>query len=125
VDTSAAIIGDRPGSLRVMALGWLGSHEGPYAIGTRLLERATLAGGRLTLRDAALPYRQELYAVTPETVNLAVLDGPEILYLEKLVGRRPVTQQASRAASDRLGPAGRRSPLRSPGPYSEERGRVT
>ena len=49
-----------------------------------------LAGGRLALRDAALPILQEVCAVTRETANLAVLDGGEVLYLEKLVGRSPV-----------------------------------
>ena len=41
---------------------WAGSSatSGRYAIGTRLFERATLAGGRLALRDAALPFLQEV-----------------------------------------------------------------
>ena len=76
---------------KMAALGWLECRGGRYTIGTRLFERATLAGGHLALRDAALPILQELCAATRETANLAVLDGGDVLYLEKLVGRRPVT----------------------------------
>ena len=75
---------------KMLELGWLEYHEGRYAIGTRLFERAMLASGRLALRDAALPILQEVCAVTRETANLAVLDGGEVLYLEKLTGRRSV-----------------------------------
>ena len=75
---------------KLVELGWLEYHEGRYAIGTRLFERAMLASRRLTLRDAALPVLQEISAATRETANLAVLEGGEVLYLEKLVGRRPV-----------------------------------
>ena len=75
---------------KMLELGWLEHHEGRYAIGTRLFERAMLTSGRLALRDAALPVLQEVSAATRETANLAVLEGGEVLYLEKLVGRRPV-----------------------------------
>lgn len=76
---------------KMKALGWLECRDGRYAIGTRLFERATLAADNLALRAAALPFLQELCATTRETANLAVLDGRDVIYLEKLVGRRPVT----------------------------------
>ncbi|MBF6258381.1 IclR family transcriptional regulator [Nocardia farcinica] len=38
------------------------------------------------LRDRAMPFLADLYAETRETVHLAVLDGVDILYLEKLFG---------------------------------------
>lgn len=59
-----------------------------YRLGTKLFE----LGNRVSycsprgLRDTALPYLAELYSVTRETVHLAVLDGTEVLYLEKLYG---------------------------------------
>ena len=56
-----------------------------------------LTGGCLALRDAALPVLQEVCAATRETANLAVLDGGEVLYLEKLVGRNPGTTRAESA----------------------------
>ncbi len=78
----------------MVALGWLDCRDGRFTIGIRLFERATLSGGRLAVRDAALPFLQDLCAASRETTNLAVLDGGEVLYLEKLVGRRPVVTQS-------------------------------
>jgi DNA-binding IclR family transcriptional regulator len=74
---------------KMMELGWVERYEGRYVIGTRLFERATLAGQRLELRDVAFPFMQELRAVTRETVHLAILVGPEVLLLQRLVGERP------------------------------------
>lgn len=76
---------------RMVALGWADYSRGRYTIGARLFERATLAADQVILRAAALPFLQELCAATHETVNLAVLDGCDVIYLEKLVGRRPIT----------------------------------
>jgi DNA-binding IclR family transcriptional regulator len=76
---------------KMVTLGWVEYRRGRYTIGARLFERATLAADQLMLRAAALPFLQELCAATRETVNLAVLDGCEVIYLEKLVGRRPIT----------------------------------
>jgi DNA-binding IclR family transcriptional regulator len=72
-------------------LGWIERRGGRYRIGTRLFERASLAGPRASVRDTALPFLQEVCAATHETTHLAVSDGSQIVYLEKLVGRRPVT----------------------------------
>jgi DNA-binding IclR family transcriptional regulator len=73
-------------------LGWIEHRGGRYRVGTRLFERASLAGPRASVRDAALPFLQELCAATRETTHLAVIDGVQIVYLEKLVGRGPVTK---------------------------------
>ena len=40
------------------------------------------------LRDVALPFLSELYATVNRTVHLGVLDGGEVLYLEKIHGHR-------------------------------------
>lgn len=51
-------------------------------------------------RRAAAPYMQELHRATSETVSLTVLDGDEVLYLEKLLSPRPLrfsTRPGSRA----------------------------
>jgi len=42
------------------------------------------------LRDTALPYLTDLYEQSHQVVHLAVLDGPDVLYLEKLFGHRHV-----------------------------------
>lgn len=40
------------------------------------------------LRDIALPYLADLYERSHQVVHLAVLDGADVLYLEKLFGHR-------------------------------------
>lgn len=57
-----------------------------FRIGLRLWEIASTASRTVDLREAALPVMQELYAATRENVQLAVLDGVEAIYLERLSG---------------------------------------
>lgn len=47
-----------------------------------------LRGEASILREVALPYMTELYEETHENVHLAMLDGCEVVYLEKLYGHR-------------------------------------
>jgi DNA-binding IclR family transcriptional regulator len=64
--------------------------DGRYRIGLRLWEVATLAPRGLGLREAALPFLEDLYEATHENVHLAVRDGTEAVYVERLSGRRAV-----------------------------------
>lgn len=41
-------------------------------------------------KRAAAPYLQDLHRLTSETVNLVVLDGLEVLYLDKILTTRPL-----------------------------------
>lgn len=59
-----------------------------YALGPRLFELAQLVPGRRDLREAALPFLEDVYVATRETVHLAVLDGLEVVYVERLAGHR-------------------------------------
>jgi DNA-binding IclR family transcriptional regulator len=61
--------------------------DAAYRIGLRLWEVATLAPRGVGLRAAALPFLQDLYEVTHENVHLAVRDGGEAVYLERISGR--------------------------------------
>lgn len=60
--------------------------ENRYRIGLRLWEVASTATRAVDLRQAALPYLQELYAQTRENAQLAVMDGTQVIYLERLAG---------------------------------------
>jgi DNA-binding IclR family transcriptional regulator len=60
--------------------------EQRYRVGLRLWEIATTASRAVDLRDAALPVLQDLYAGTRENVQLAVLDGAQAVYVERLSG---------------------------------------
>lgn len=63
-----------------------------YSVGPKVAELATLVSGsrRQALRDIALPYLQDLYESTHATVHLAVMEGPNAVYIEKLYGHNQV-----------------------------------
>ena len=61
-----------------------------YRIGLRLWEIASLAPRGVPLREAALPFLEDLYEVTHENVQLGVREGREVVYIERIAGRRAV-----------------------------------
>jgi DNA-binding IclR family transcriptional regulator len=75
---------------RMIGLGWLEKPNDRYRIGNRLFEIASLAPIRLELREAVLPFLQDLHNATRLTVQLGVLDGTQILVVEKITGHRPM-----------------------------------
>jgi DNA-binding IclR family transcriptional regulator len=64
--------------------------EGTYRIGLRLWEIASLAPRGVPLREAALPFLEDLYEVTHENAQLGVREGREVLYIERITGRRAI-----------------------------------
>ena len=68
--------------------GLVARHEGRYTLGVGLFELGTQVpfGPSHTLRTTAMPYLQELWWSTHETVHFAVPDGTEVLYLHKIHG---------------------------------------
>ena len=64
--------------------------HGTYRLGGWLWELGTLAASRSTLREIALPYMQDLYEATHENVQLAVMDGFDALYVERIRGPKSV-----------------------------------
>jgi DNA-binding IclR family transcriptional regulator len=64
--------------------------EGTYRIGLRLWEIASLAPRGVPLREAALPFLEDLYEVTHENAQLGVRQGREVLYIERITGRHAV-----------------------------------
>lgn len=61
-----------------------------YVVGKRLWQLGLLARVQGGLRDVALPFLQDLYEATRENVHLAVLDGLDALYVERLHGHSSV-----------------------------------
>jgi DNA-binding IclR family transcriptional regulator len=59
-----------------------------FRLGIRLWELGELVSGQRELRDAALPYLEEVYEHTHEVVNLGVLNGTDVLYYAKIVGHK-------------------------------------
>lgn len=57
--------------------------SGMYRLGMRLLELGSLVKGRLNVRDAAWEPMRELHRITGQTINLALQQGDEIVYVER------------------------------------------
>ncbi len=72
----------------MIRLGWLEKPADRYRIGNRLFEIGSLAPIRLELREAALPFLQDLHQATRIAVQLGVLDGTQVLVVEKITGHR-------------------------------------
>lgn len=64
--------------------------SGRYTIGLRLWEIGSLAPRGLGLRERALPYLEDLSQVTRENVQLAVREGTELVFIERIAGSRAV-----------------------------------
>jgi DNA-binding IclR family transcriptional regulator len=60
--------------------------SGEYVIGRRLWDLGLLAPVQADLRQAASPFLHDLYGATLATVHLAVRDGTEVLYVDRLAG---------------------------------------
>jgi DNA-binding IclR family transcriptional regulator len=80
------------------------THQPCYSLGGKVLAWAGVYSASLDVRNAALPYIQELHRVTHETISLYVLEGTERVCVERLESPQNVRIIA------RLGR--RRTPLR-------------
>lgn len=64
--------------------------DGRYVVGRRLWDIGLLAPLNAGLVEVASPYLHDLYGATLATVHLAVRDGAEVLYLDRLAGHASV-----------------------------------
>lgn len=71
----------------LLAWGALERGEDGLRLGAKLFELGMLAPSAASLRDTAAPHLHTLHEVTRLTANLAIRDGDEIVYLEKLSSR--------------------------------------
>jgi DNA-binding IclR family transcriptional regulator len=75
--------------------GLLERRGSSYWLGMRLFEIGQRVPRQRILRDAARPYMEDLHHATNETVHLAVLDGLEVLYLERVAGHGRVPSRVA------------------------------
>ncbi|RMI27991.1 IclR family transcriptional regulator [Nocardia stercoris] len=71
---------------RLVQLRWLRREGRDYQLGIRLVELGSLAVHQDRLHRAAKPFLHELHRVTGLVVHLAVLDGPDVVFLDKIGG---------------------------------------
>src|SRR5882757_2376612 len=72
---------------RLVALRWLRRSGRDYELGMRLVELGSLAVHQDRLHRAAAPLLHDLHRATGLVVHLAVLEGPDVVYLEKIGDR--------------------------------------
>lgn len=60
--------------------------ESGYELGIALFELSSLVPVKQQLRVAALPFLQDLFMATHETVHLGIREGPDVVYVEKIYG---------------------------------------
>jgi DNA-binding IclR family transcriptional regulator len=64
--------------------------DGAWHVGLRLWEVASVCPRGQILRDVALPFMQDLYEATHENIQLAVREGTELVFVERIAGHRSV-----------------------------------
>jgi DNA-binding IclR family transcriptional regulator len=64
--------------------------DGEYVIGRRMWDLGLLAPVETGLRQAASPFLHDLYGATLATVHLAVRDGSQVLYIDRVSGHASV-----------------------------------
>ncbi len=67
-------------------LGLLERQRTGYRPGLGLFELGELVPAKVDLREVALPFMQDLYEATHETVHLGIRDGLDVVYAEKIHG---------------------------------------
>ena len=72
-------------------LGYLQQDPGTrkYRLGPRILDLGFSALNSMELREVSLPHLRQLSDDTGHTVNMAVLDGTDIVYIERCRSSRP------------------------------------
>ncbi|HEX7659134.1 MAG TPA: IclR family transcriptional regulator [Pseudonocardiaceae bacterium] len=69
-------------------LRWVERSEGTYRLGAGLFELGLRASVERGILEVAIPFLQDLYERTHEIVHLAVREGIEVVYVEKIGGHR-------------------------------------
>jgi DNA-binding IclR family transcriptional regulator len=70
---------------QLRAMGWLDRDQRGYRVGIRMFELGGLASEQSLLRDPALPHLHALAGQTGLAVQLGVLAGDEVVYLERVI----------------------------------------
>ena len=71
-----------------------------YQLGARLFELGQLAGQQVRIRDVALPVMVALRDRFNETVNVGILDGQDVVYVEMVESLHSLRMQATLGSRD-------------------------
>ena len=59
-----------------------------YRLGLKFIERSSIVLGQLNIRQLAAPYLNHLRDWSQESVNLAIRDGNEVIYIERILSNQ-------------------------------------
>lgn len=68
--------------------GVLERSYGEFRLGLRLFELGGMVPRWHIVRETALPFMEDLFETTHETIHLGILDGSDVVYLDKIRGHR-------------------------------------
>ena len=74
----------------LVRLGLLERDGDFYRLGGKLFELGSLVPRRSSLRETAVPYLQDLFEATRETVHLGIRDDHDVVYVERIHGHGAV-----------------------------------
>jgi DNA-binding IclR family transcriptional regulator len=106
----------------LVRLGLLERDGEDYQLGRLLFEFGSLVPRRQDLRELALPFLQDLFEATRETVHLGVREGREVVYLERIHGHRarPLPSRVGGALPLTCTGVGKALLAFSPDPFTDE-----
>ena len=71
--------------------GWLQRHEDRQVrIGVKMWEAVSRASPTLRLREAAMPVMEDLHTIVGQHIQLGVMEGDDVLFVERLTAPRAV-----------------------------------
>jgi DNA-binding IclR family transcriptional regulator len=74
----------------LVSVGLLDRRDTRYRLGGLVFQLGMMASAERRLLDAAIPFMEDLYELTHETVHLGMRAGTEVVYLSKIGGHRQV-----------------------------------
>jgi IclR family transcriptional regulator, acetate operon repressor len=75
---------------QLISLGILERTRYGYQLGIALFEFGGLVPRQRRLREIAIPFMEDLYEATHETIHFGVLEETDVIYLERISGRNSV-----------------------------------
>ncbi|WNF01790.1 IclR family transcriptional regulator [Streptomyces luomodiensis] len=75
----------------LVRLGLLERDGETYRLGGKLFELGSLVPRRHGLRESALPFLQDLFEATHETIHLGVREGHDVVYVERIHGHQALS----------------------------------
>ncbi|PJF38445.1 MAG: IclR family transcriptional regulator, partial [Phototrophicales bacterium] len=61
-----------------------------YSLGLKFIERAAIVFNQLEIRHVAMPYLEHLRNWSNESINLAIRDHNEVVYIERMLSDQPL-----------------------------------